>query len=427
VLAQLHEAGIPFISILTDPTTGGVTASYAMLGDVHIAEPNALIGFAGPRVIEQTIKQELPDGFQRSEFLLEHGMLDLIVDRREMKAQVARFCATCWACRRRPRPTRHGGGVAAAPCPPTYDALVAELFPRLTGGIRWGLERTRRMLAVLATRTVVPGAARGRHERQGLCRCAPRERAALRRPPRRPLLLAASLHVPRAYPLDGRAIGEDALLAAAQRLWPAIRREEPSFFEATTVIAFLAMAEAGCRHGRGRGGPRWSSRLHERGDPDVVVLTNVSLDHVQLLGPTWRTWPGRRPASSRARPSSPAKRPSRRWICSVRRRCSGVRRCASLACTSCGMWRVASTARISGGEHSLGRPALQHTAPRPAPGRERRAGRTCRRCAAAAARDRGGAQDCVHALARTAAAGAHWRRDVAVRCCAQRGGCRGGW
>jgi acetyl-CoA carboxylase carboxyl transferase subunit beta len=89
VLAQLHEAGIPYISILTDPTTGGVTASYAMLGDVHIAEPNALIGFAGPRVIEQTIKQELPAGFQRSEFLLEHGMIDLIVDRRELKAVLA--------------------------------------------------------------------------------------------------------------------------------------------------------------------------------------------------------------------------------------------------------------------------------------------------------------------------------------------------
>jgi acetyl-CoA carboxylase carboxyl transferase subunit beta len=91
VLAQLHEAGVPYISILTDPTTGGVTASYAMLGDVHIAEPNALIGFAGPRVIEQTIKQGLPEGFQRAEFLLEHGMLDLIVDRRELKEQVGRL------------------------------------------------------------------------------------------------------------------------------------------------------------------------------------------------------------------------------------------------------------------------------------------------------------------------------------------------
>ena len=91
VLALLREAGIPFVSILTDPTTGGVTASWAMLGDVNLAEPGALIGFAGPRVIEQTIRQELPDGFQRAEFVLEHGMLDAIVDRREMKATVARL------------------------------------------------------------------------------------------------------------------------------------------------------------------------------------------------------------------------------------------------------------------------------------------------------------------------------------------------
>ncbi|PYR82396.1 MAG: acetyl-CoA carboxylase carboxyl transferase subunit beta [Acidobacteria bacterium] len=89
-LARLDRARLPFISLLTDPTTGGVTASFAMLGDLNIAEPKALIGFAGPRVIEQTIRQKLPEGFQRSEFLLEHGMLDLIVDRREMKATISR-------------------------------------------------------------------------------------------------------------------------------------------------------------------------------------------------------------------------------------------------------------------------------------------------------------------------------------------------
>jgi acetyl-CoA carboxylase carboxyl transferase subunit beta len=88
-LAHLDRAGLPYISVLTDPTTGGVTASFAMLGDLNIAEPKALIGFAGPRVIEQTIRQKLPDGFQRSEFLLEKGMLDLVVDRRELKAAIA--------------------------------------------------------------------------------------------------------------------------------------------------------------------------------------------------------------------------------------------------------------------------------------------------------------------------------------------------
>jgi acetyl-CoA carboxylase carboxyl transferase subunit beta len=89
-LARLDRARLPYISVLTDPTTGGVTASFAMLGDLNIAEPKALIGFAGPRVIEQTIRQKLPEGFQRSEFLVEHGMLDVVVDRRELKATIAR-------------------------------------------------------------------------------------------------------------------------------------------------------------------------------------------------------------------------------------------------------------------------------------------------------------------------------------------------
>ncbi|HEY0156964.1 MAG TPA: acetyl-CoA carboxylase, carboxyltransferase subunit beta [Thermoanaerobaculia bacterium] len=90
-LARLAAAGLPFISVLTDPTTGGVTASYAMLGDLNIAEPKALIGFAGPRVIEQTIRQTLPEGFQRSEFLVEHGMVDLITPRSDMKPAIGRF------------------------------------------------------------------------------------------------------------------------------------------------------------------------------------------------------------------------------------------------------------------------------------------------------------------------------------------------
>jgi acetyl-CoA carboxylase carboxyl transferase subunit beta len=89
-LGRLRTARLPYLSVLTDPTTGGVTASFAMLGDLNIAEPGALIGFAGPRVIQQTIRQELPEGFQRSEFLLEHGFLDLVVPRQELKATLAR-------------------------------------------------------------------------------------------------------------------------------------------------------------------------------------------------------------------------------------------------------------------------------------------------------------------------------------------------
>ena len=88
-LTLLAEAGLPFISLLTDPTTGGVTASYAMLGDLNIAEPGALIGFAGPRVVKETIGKDLPKGFQTAEFVLEHGFLDFIVNRRELKAKLA--------------------------------------------------------------------------------------------------------------------------------------------------------------------------------------------------------------------------------------------------------------------------------------------------------------------------------------------------
>jgi acetyl-CoA carboxylase carboxyl transferase subunit beta len=115
-LARLDRAKLPYLSILTDPTTGGVTASFAMLGDFNIAEPKALIGFAGPRVIEQTIRQKLPEGFQRSEFLLEHGMLDMVVDRREMKAVIGRILRFGGA-RPLPKPEPLPAAAAAAPAP----------------------------------------------------------------------------------------------------------------------------------------------------------------------------------------------------------------------------------------------------------------------------------------------------------------------
>ena len=92
VLAKLAKNRIPYISVLTDPTMGGVSASFAMLGDIHIAEPKALIGFAGPRVIEQTVREQLPEGFQRSEFLLEHGAIDMIIDRRDLRDRISSLC-----------------------------------------------------------------------------------------------------------------------------------------------------------------------------------------------------------------------------------------------------------------------------------------------------------------------------------------------
>jgi acetyl-CoA carboxylase carboxyl transferase subunit beta len=100
-LRRLHERGLPFISVMTDPTMGGVSASLAMLGDLNLAEPNALIGFAGPRVIEQTVREQLPEGFQRSEFLLEHGALDMILDRRDMRDRISDLIALLT---HRPRP-----------------------------------------------------------------------------------------------------------------------------------------------------------------------------------------------------------------------------------------------------------------------------------------------------------------------------------
>ena len=117
-LARLDRARLPYIAVLTDPTTGGVTASFAMLGDLNIAEPKAQIGFAGPRVIEQTIRQKLPDGFQRSEFLLEKGMLDLVVDRREMKQMIANALRFMGAV---PRPAveKTPAPVATEPAPQT--------------------------------------------------------------------------------------------------------------------------------------------------------------------------------------------------------------------------------------------------------------------------------------------------------------------
>jgi acetyl-CoA carboxylase carboxyl transferase subunit beta len=99
-LTRLSQAGLPYISFMTDPTMGGVSASLAMLGDINVAEPNALIGFAGPRVIEQTVREKLPEGFQRSEFLQEHGAIDMIIDRREMRNKISSILALLMENRR---------------------------------------------------------------------------------------------------------------------------------------------------------------------------------------------------------------------------------------------------------------------------------------------------------------------------------------
>ena len=145
-LARLDRARLPYISVLTDPTTGGVTASFAMLGDLNIAEPKALIGFAGPRVIEQTIRQKLPEGFQRSEFLLEKGMLDLVVDRREMKAVIANALRFMGATRSDPAGRRRRSPPSAAPPgepPSDSDSSRSRLTPSVTDPLAYlfGLEQ----------------------------------------------------------------------------------------------------------------------------------------------------------------------------------------------------------------------------------------------------------------------------------------------
>ncbi len=125
-LARLAAVGLPFISVMTDPTMGGVSASLAMLGDINIAEPGALIGFAGPRVIEQTVREKLPEGFQRSEFLVEHGALDMIVDRREMRAKISALLGILMAAKASAVPAPVAEGAAAESAEPQIPPLAED-------------------------------------------------------------------------------------------------------------------------------------------------------------------------------------------------------------------------------------------------------------------------------------------------------------
>ena len=130
---MLKEAGLPYIVVLTNPTTGGVSASYAMLGDIHIAEPGAVIGFAGARVIEQTIREKLPEGFQRAEYLLEHGMVDMVVARHDMQPTIARLLAKILM----KQPPRRRSKLAAPRAAPTQKvAAAAEPDPQPHGARR---------------------------------------------------------------------------------------------------------------------------------------------------------------------------------------------------------------------------------------------------------------------------------------------------
>ena len=295
-LARLDRARLPYISILTDPTTGGVTASFAMLGDLNIAEPKALIGFAGPRVIEQTIRQKLPEGFQRSEFLVEHGMLDLVVDRRDMKATVARALRFMGA---EPAPAAAADDrVACAATGHDSTALtVARPSPRARN-VRHQARAREHLAAVRGarpSRAQLHLAARRRHQRQGLgdghgARGAARRRAAHRAlhlaPPgrhhravrhrrragrRRPRFNERGAR--RARP--GRPPGATGTLRASADLLRSHHRHR--------VRAVPARRTRGRGH---RGGPRRPVRRHQRHYPLAGAITTIGFDHQQHLGHT---------------------------------------------------------------------------------------------------------------------------------------------
>jgi dihydrofolate synthase/folylpolyglutamate synthase len=301
VLSQLAERGIPYVAAY-HPTTGGVSASYAMLGDLVLAEPGAVIGFAGPRVIKQTLGQDLPEGFQTAEFLLEHGMRDAVVHRRELRRD------------RRPAPPHDGqagrrrlrtqlstlirqrtprGGSRSDPA---YRDALADLFARTGGASRYGLDRTRALLAEMGDpHLAVPAfhvaGTNGKGSTvAGLV-----------------AVLAAGGHRVAAYTsphlvdfrerivVAGAPIPPDAVVEFIARWTPAAERIGASFFEVTTAMAFEHFARAGADVGRGRDGarraaqtpPTWSNR-------SSGGRTSIGLDHTELLGDTSRRSPARR-------------------------------------------------------------------------------------------------------------------------------------
>ena len=256
---RLDRAGVPYLSILTDPTTGGVTASFAMLGDLNIAEPKALIGFAGPRVIEQTIRQKLPEGFQRSEFLVEKGMLDVVVDRREMKdasaSRVLRF-----ARRRRVGPGRRSGrdrrrGRSRSlerPAPRSDRATpTRSTFSSASNGSASSSvsSRSRRCRRARPSRARLRVDHRRRHQRQGsvtamvdaALRAAGHRTAATRRRTWSISRNASSSTAPRWRPIRSRAALGRVQAATTRLLAAGILAAPPTFFEATTAVGLRAV------------------------------------------------------------------------------------------------------------------------------------------------------------------------------------------
>ena len=290
-LARLDRAKLPYISVLTDPTTGGVTASFAMLGDVNIAEPKALIGFAGPRVIEQTIRQTLPEGFQRSEFLLEHGMLDAVVDRREMKdmiTRILRFGVPARVADREP---------AGQPAPPSlaFELPLEFLLSLERLGMKFGLENMMRICAALghperAFRSIIVAGTNGKGSVTAMTSAA--LDAAGYRSAR-----YTSPHLERIeerFVIGERDVASADLENAAAAVQKAVERlvddggleALPTFFECATAIAFelfrrasveIAVVEVGL------GGRLDATNVIS---PMAAVITSIDFDHQDLLGET---------------------------------------------------------------------------------------------------------------------------------------------
>ena len=263
-LARLDRARLPYIAVLTDPTTGGVTASFAMLGDLNIAEPKALIGFAGPRVIEQTIRQKLPEGFQRSEFLLEKGMLDLIVDRREMKTVIAsalRFMGAVAQPAASPQPVAAAAGAVAAPNRAIRTRPWCDPLSTISSASNSSASSSASTTSPRSSpRSAIPSGPSARSTSP-----APTARARSRRWST-PALRAAghrvgALHVAASRRSDralrrstgGRSTGTtlDAAVARRPRRVDALLRRRtacrrsPTFFEVTTAVAFELFRRAG--------------------------------------------------------------------------------------------------------------------------------------------------------------------------------------
>ena len=249
---MLKEAGLPYVVVLTHPTTGGVTASYAMLGDIQIAEPDALICFAGPRVIEQTIRETLPEGFQRAEYLLEHGMLDRVVARKDLRDELAHHPAAADqpAGLRARRPARAGRGGRPGRAMTAGQGTSDRVLDRLTAlhpkVIDLSLGRIERLLAALGhpERRLPPVVhVAGTNGKGSVVADAARRPRGDRRPGPR-LHLAAPRPLPRAHPARRRA---DRRGPARRRCSSAARprtaAQPITFFEITTAAAFLAMAE----------------------------------------------------------------------------------------------------------------------------------------------------------------------------------------